>query len=104
MGDTRGVDFDRASMADSLSRLSGYEVGHGILILLKSNAARLIISFRYCIKELLTHLYHDAAKNMVFEFTNTRISNYTLGDTYLPLKTLLQKNPDINLDISIPTT
>ena len=49
MGDTRGVDFDRTSMADSLSRLSGYEVGHGILILLESNAARLTISFSCCI-------------------------------------------------------
>lgn len=104
MGDTRGVDFDRQNMADILSTLSGYEELHGILILLKSNAARLTITFSYCIKELLTHLHHNAAKNMAFGFTNTRISNYTPGDTYGPLKALLSKHPDIGLELSTPTT
>lgn len=104
MGDTRGVDFDRQNMADILSTLSGYEELHGILILLKSNAARLTITFSYCIKELLTHLHHNAARNMAFGFTNTRISNYTPGDTYGPLKALLSKHPDIGLELSTPTT
>ncbi|MCJ1266324.1 hypothetical protein MMC22_006207 [Lobaria immixta] len=104
MGDTRGVDYDRQNMADILSTLSGYDELHGILILLKSNAARLTISFRYCIKELLTHLHHNAAKNMAFGFTNTRISNYMPGDTYGPLKTLLRQHPDIGLELSTPTT
>ncbi|KAL9001478.1 MAG: hypothetical protein Q9169_000053 [Polycauliona sp. 2 TL-2023] len=84
IGDTRGVDFDRQNMADILSTLSSYDESHGILILLKSNAARLTITFSYCIKELLTHLHHNAPKNMAFGFTNTRISNYTPGDTYGP--------------------
>ncbi|CAG8959796.1 hypothetical protein HYFRA_00001704 [Hymenoscyphus fraxineus] len=104
MGDTRGVDFDRKNMADILSTLSGYDELHGILILLKSNSARLTISFSYCIKELLTHLHHNAAKNMAFGFTNTRISNYTPGDTYGPLKALLQQRPDMGLSLSTPTT
>ena len=104
MGDTRGVDFDRQNMADILSTLSGYDELHGILILLKSNAARLTVTFSYCIKELLTHLHHNAAKNMAFGFTNTRISNYTPGDTYGPLKALLHQHPDIGLDLSTPTT
>ncbi|KAL8694795.1 MAG: hypothetical protein Q9218_000641 [Villophora microphyllina] len=104
MGDTRGVDFDRQNMADILSTLSSYEELHGILILLKSNAARLTITFSYCIKELLTHLHHNAAKNMAFGFTNTRISNYTPGDTYRPLKALLHQHPDIGLELSMPTT
>ncbi|KAL8673300.1 MAG: hypothetical protein Q9168_002262 [Polycauliona sp. 1 TL-2023] len=104
MGDTRGVDFDRQNMADILSTLSSYDELHGILILLKSNAARLTITFSYCIKELLTHLHHNAAKNMAFGFTNTRISNYTPGDTYGPLKALLQQHPDIGLGLSTPTT
>ena len=80
MGDTRGVDYDRQNMADILSTLSSYDDLHGILILLKSNAARLTISFSYCIKELLTHLHHNAARNIAFGFTNTRISNYTPGE------------------------
>ena len=104
MGDTRGPEFDRTNMADILSTLRGYDKVHGILILLKSNASRLTILFRYCIKEILTQLHQDAAKNMAFGFTNTRISNYTPGDTYLPLKMELQKNPGIGLDLSIPTT
>ena len=104
MGDVRGVEFDRQNMADILSTLSGYEELHGILILLKSNSARLTISFRYCIKELLTHLHHNAAKNMAFGFTNTRISNYTPGDAYGPLNTLLSQHPDMGLELSTPTT
>jgi GTPase SAR1 family protein len=104
MGDTRGVDFDRQNMADILSTLSGYDELHGILILLKSNAARLTITFSYCVKELLTHLHHNASKNMAFGFTNTRISNYTPGDTYGPLKALLFQHPDIGLELKTPTT
>ena len=104
MGDTRGVDADKQNMADILSTLSGYEELHGILILLKSNSARLTISFSYCIKELLTHLHQNAARNMAFGFTNTRISNYTPGDTYGPLTSLLAQHPDMGLTLSTPTT
>ncbi|TKA78719.1 hypothetical protein B0A55_04535 [Friedmanniomyces simplex] len=104
IGDSRGVDADRQNMADILSTLSGYDTVHGILILLKSNNARLTVTFRYCIKELLTHLHHNAAANMAFGFTNTRISNYTPGDTYGPLKALLDQHPDVGLELVTPTT
>lgn len=104
IGDSRGVDADRQNMSDILSTLNGYESVHGILILLKSNNARLTITFRYCIKELLTHLHHNAAANMAFGFTNTRISNYTPGDTYLPLKKLLGQHQDVGLLLETPTT
>lgn len=104
IGDSRGVDYDRKNMADILSTISGYDMIHGILILLKSNNARLTITFRYCIKELLTHLHHNAAKNMAFGFTNTRISNYTPGDTYGPLKSLLGQHPDMGLKLETPST
>ena len=104
IGDSRGVDYDRQNMADILSTISGYDMIHGILILLKSNNARLTITFRYCIKELLTHLHHNAAANMAFGFTNTRISNYTPGDTYGPLKNLLNQHPDVGLKLETPTT
>ncbi|KAK5687475.1 hypothetical protein LTS10_001613 [Elasticomyces elasticus] len=104
IGDSRGVDVDRQNMADILSTLSGYDTVHGILILLKSNNARLTITFRYCIKELLTHLHHNAAANMAFGFTNTRISNYTPGDTYGPLKALLEQHPNDGLCLTTPTT
>lgn len=89
IGDTRGIRYDRKNMADILSTLSTYDELHGVLILLKSNSARLTVTFSFCITELLTHLHRNAAKNMVFGFTNTRISNYTPGDTFGPLETTL---------------
>jgi predicted GTPase len=104
IGDTRGTAFDKKNMSDILSTISSYDELHGILILLKSNAARLTITFQYCVKELLVHLHHSAAQNMVFGFTNTRISNYTPGDTFSPLKRLLSENDDVGLSLSINTT
>jgi hypothetical protein len=104
IGDLRGPDQDRQNMADILSTLSGYDIVHGILILLKSNNARLTITFRYCVKELFTHLHQDAAATMAFGLTNTRISNYTPGDTYGPLKALLEQHPDVGLRLATPTT
>ncbi|KAF2233614.1 hypothetical protein EV356DRAFT_533617 [Viridothelium virens] len=104
MGDTRGVDTDRQNMADVLSTLSSYEELHGILVLLKSNASRLTITFRYCVEELLTHLHQKAARNIAFGFTNTRISNYTPGDTYEPLNKLLHERPGLGLNLSMSTT
>ncbi|KAK5740821.1 hypothetical protein LTR17_004411 [Elasticomyces elasticus] len=104
IGDSRGVDVDRQNISDILSTLSGYDTVNGILILLKSNNARMSITFRYCLKELLTHLHQNAAANMAFGFTNTRISNYTPGDTYGPLKALLQQHPNDGLCLTTPTT
>jgi GTPase SAR1 family protein len=103
IGDKRGLEYDRKNMADILSTLSSYEL-HGVLILLKSNNARLTVAFSFCVKELLTHLHRNAAKNMVFGFTNARISNYTPGDTFGPLETLLNDHPDVGLSLSTPTT
>ncbi|KAH7333253.1 hypothetical protein BKA65DRAFT_41978 [Rhexocercosporidium sp. MPI-PUGE-AT-0058] len=104
IGDTRGIAYDRKNMADILQTLSNYDELHGILILLKSNSARLTISFIYCLKELLKHLHRSASGNMVFGFTNTRISNYTPGDTYGPLKALLADHPDVGLSLTTHTT
>ncbi|KAH0561969.1 hypothetical protein GP486_003320 [Trichoglossum hirsutum] len=103
IGDTRGIAYDRKNMADILRTLSSYDELHGILILLKSNCARLTIGFIYCLKELLKHLHRSAAKNMVFGFTNTRIANYTPGDTYGPLKKLLSEHSDVGLSLNAHT-
>ncbi|KAF8461508.1 hypothetical protein BDZ91DRAFT_829666 [Kalaharituber pfeilii] len=99
IGDTRGASQDAENMADILSVLSKYEKIHGILILLKPNNARLTLMFRFCIKELLTHLHRDATRNMVFGFTNTRGSNYKPGDTFEPLKNELACNPDVHIGL-----
>jgi GTPase SAR1 family protein len=103
IGDTRGTSHDKKNMADLLSTLSGYENLHGILILLKSNNSRLTITFNFCMKELLTHLHRSAAVNMAFGFTNTRISNYTPGDTFGPLSALLADHSDIGLSLTSKT-
>jgi GTPase SAR1 family protein len=103
IGDTRGISYDKKNMADLLSTLSGYENLHGILVLLKSNSARLTVSFNFCMKELLTHLHRSAAANMAFGFTNTRITNYTPGDTFGPLSTLLVDHADIGLSLTSKT-
>lgn len=100
IGDTRGVEKDKENMADILGKLKYFPKLHGILILLKPNDSRLTVMFRFCVKELLTHLHRDAARNMVFGFTNTRISNYTPGDTFKPLQRLLQEHDNVGLVLS----
>jgi GTPase SAR1 family protein len=100
IGDTRGLEFDRKNMSDIIETLGSYDDLHGVLILLKSNSARLTPSFSFCIKELLRNLHRDAARNMAFGFTNTRISNYTPGDTLGPLEQLLDEHPDVGLSTS----
>ncbi|KAI5787306.1 hypothetical protein EDC01DRAFT_661363 [Geopyxis carbonaria] len=99
IGDTRGVEQDRKNMADILTVLRSYENLHGILILLKPNNSRLTVTFKFCVKELLTHLHRSAANNMVFGFTNTRGSNYQPGDTFRPLETLLNEYKDVDLGL-----
>ncbi|RVX67190.1 hypothetical protein B0A52_08624 [Exophiala mesophila] len=99
IGDTRGVEQDRRNMADVLSVLRNYKELHGILVLLKPNNSRLNVMFKFCIKELLTHLHRNAAQNMVFGFTNTRGSNYNPGDTFKPLEALLSEYEDVNLGL-----
>lgn len=100
IGDTRGLEYDRKNMSDIIDTLGSYDELHGVLILLKSNSARLTPTFSFCIKELLRNLHRDAARNMAFGFTNTRISNYTPGDTLGPLEQLLEEHPDVGLSTS----
>jgi hypothetical protein len=100
IGDTRGVEKDKENMANILGMLGNFDKLHGILFLLKSNNARLNLMFRFVMEELLTHLHRDAALNMVFGFTNTRISNYMPGDTYGPLQKLLKKHERVQITLS----
>jgi ribosome biogenesis GTPase A len=100
IGDTSGIDQDKANFENILNTLSNHKELHGICILLKPNNARLSVVFRYCIKELLTYLHRDASKNIMFCFTNSRGTFYRPGDTMPVLKTLLKSN----LDVEIPIT
>ncbi|KAI8681042.1 G domain-containing protein [Fusarium keratoplasticum] len=99
IGDTRGVDQDNFNMNNILTVLRTYNNLHGVLILLKPNAARLTVMFRFCIKQLLAHLHRNAANNIVFGFTNTRGSNYKPGDTFKPLNALLSEYKDVNMGL-----
>ncbi|KAF5970479.1 P-loop containing protein [Fusarium bulbicola] len=99
IGDTRGVDQDNSNMNDILTVLRTYNNLHGVLILFKPNAARLTVMFRFCIKQLLTHLHRNAASNIMFGFTNTRGSNYMPGDTFKPLKALLSEYKEVDIGL-----
>ncbi|KAK3399956.1 hypothetical protein B0T20DRAFT_373090 [Sordaria brevicollis] len=99
IGDTRGLEQDNRNMADILRVLRTYKKLHGILILLKPNASRLTVMFRFCIKQLLTQLHRNAATNIVFGFTNTRGSNYKPGDTFKPLEALLSNYTTVKLGL-----
>jgi len=99
IGDTRGAAQDTKNIAVILSVISNYEKIHGIVVLLKPNNSCLTLIFRFCIKDLLTHLHRDAARNMVFGFTNTRGSNYKPGDTFVPLKNELARNTDVDIGL-----
>jgi hypothetical protein len=95
IGNVRGPEQDRKNLANILSVLRNYKDLHGIVMLLKPNNARLNVMFKFCVKELLGQLHRSAGRNMVFGFTNTRASNYQPGDTYQPLKTLLNEYSDV---------
>lgn len=96
IGDTRGVEQDIAGI---LSTLASFETLNGILILLKPNSARLTLVFKFCITELLTHLHRDASRNIVFGFTNTRITNYMPGDAFKPLQSLMNKYQQVKMTL-----
>ena len=64
---------------------------HAILILLEPNKARLDLTFRYCINELLTHFHASAARNILFCFTKARQTFYCPGESLNCLRTHLDK-------------
>lgn len=100
VGDVRGVEADRKNLDNILQTLSRISSLNGIIILLKPNASRLTLTFRFCIQELLTYLHRDAARNIMWGFTNTRQSNYMPGDSYKPLERLLEQHRSLGLNLT----
>ncbi|EWZ30628.1 hypothetical protein FOZG_16101 [Fusarium oxysporum Fo47] len=101
IGDTRGIDQDQKNVKDILETLESVDKLNTILFLMKPNSARLTATFDFCLTELLSHLHKDTNKNIVFGFTNSRSTNYMLGDTREPLEALLKKrNTNIQLGLS----
>lgn len=91
IGDTRGESIDFQNFENILEHLKYYTFLHGVLILLKPNQARLTMSFRYCVKELLKRLSKDARHNIMFVFTNARSTFYQPGDTFPALRCMLDQ-------------
>jgi len=89
IGDTRGLEQDAKNFEHILAFISQYKYLNGICILLKPNEERLNILFRFCIKELLTHLHISARENIMFVFTNSRSTFYAPGATAPQLRILL---------------
>ena len=86
-----------------LSTLMSFDKLRGILILLNSNHPHLTVSLRCCVEGLLAPLDRCAVRNVVLGFTNPRHSNYTLGDTFIPLQTLFEEYADVGLSLSRQT-
>lgn len=108
IGDVRGIDQDKINLSNILRFLGNFERIHGICFLLKSNEARLSISFRYCLGELLKRLDKSAQNSIAFCFTNSRGTFYRPGETKIVLSELLkqirQKTSGISLDITNSNT
>uniref|UniRef100_A0AC34GTH8 G domain-containing protein n=1 Tax=Panagrolaimus sp. ES5 TaxID=591445 RepID=A0AC34GTH8_9BILA len=89
IGDVRGIEQDKENTRKILNAIAPYKHLHAICFLFKSNEARMTLSFRYCISELLLQLHRDAVHNIVFFFTNSRGTFYKPGDTIVPLQAFL---------------
>jgi GTP-binding protein EngB required for normal cell division len=99
IGDTRGVDVDETNFKNILQFLNHFEDLHGICLLLKPNDARSTVAFRFCIKELMSHLHKSVIDNMFFCFTNSRGTLYKPGETLPNLQNLLaSENIPINAE------
>ncbi|KAI1729612.1 hypothetical protein DdX_01865 [Ditylenchus destructor] len=107
IGDTDGLTKDSANFKAILNYIANLKELHGICILMTPNSTRLTPAFKYCINELLTYLHRDAAKNIVFVFTNARSTNYRSAGTLPLLKEMLggiAKNRGVNIKVDKNTT
>ena len=104
IGDTRGIDIDRSNMDHLLAFIGQYKYLHAICILMKPNNSRLTVNFEFCIKQLLCQLQKEAAKNIIFVFTNARSTFYKPGETLRPLRTVLEnvekKPPHAHIELN----
>jgi GTPase SAR1 family protein len=104
IGDVRGLAQDKENCDHILSYLSNYEYLNGICILFKPNNERLTINFRFCFKEILTHLHINAKDNLMFIFTNGRATFYRPGTTVRLIRQLIEElNQTWNVEIPFNT-
>lgn len=99
IGSTQGLQQDKENVEGILQTLKSVDKISTILFLINPNLSRLGQVFNFCITELLSHLHKETNQNIVFGFTNSRSTNYSLGDTGIPLQKLLKdKKTDIAVD------
>lgn len=89
IGDTRGLNQDKENVDEIMDFIAKFDHIHAICVVMKSNQTRLTDTFSYCLMEILSRVHESAAKNVLFLFTYARASMYSVGDTYGPLKKLL---------------
>ena len=100
IGDTRGYDRDKKNMQNILKHISHLESLHGIVVLLKSNNARLSTAFQFCIQEIMTALHIDARHITVLCLTNSRETMFSPEETLTTLNILMKQIAvDINTSI-----
>ncbi|CAF3573850.1 unnamed protein product [Rotaria sp. Silwood1] len=83
IGQLKGLTQDVKDCDHILAYVNQYEHLNSICILLKPNHERLTINFRFCFKEILTHLHINAKDNLMFIFTNGRGTFYRPDHTFI---------------------
>lgn len=102
IGDTRGMEYDERNTENLLTFIGELEYLSCICVLLKPNNSRLSVLFNYCLKHILLRLNKEVRPNIVFLFTNARSSFYTPGDTYAPLRVILDEIQKDEIENKIP--
>ena len=92
MGDTRGLDQDDRNMEHILSFINNLPHLNAICILLKPNESRLNVVFRSYFSRLVGFLGEHVRDNIVFCFTNTRLTFSASGNIGSLLKKMLQSH------------
>ncbi|GJQ65231.1 hypothetical protein Trydic_g7361 [Trypoxylus dichotomus] len=102
IGDTRGMQYDEWNTEKLLTFISELDYLNAICVMLKPNNSRFSVLFDYCMKQILLRLDKKVKNNIVFLFTNARSSFYTPGDTFVPLRHMLQQVEVGSLKTKIP--
>ena len=100
VGDTRGIEKDQENFDNVIEHIKQLDEIHAIVILLKPNESKLNLMFRFCIRELLSHLHVSALDNIMFGFTNSRCTFYHPGDTLPALEKLLDSTSEHHVPIT----
>lgn len=98
IGDAWSLQQDKDNVQGILQALKSVENISTILFLMKPDLSRFGQIFNFGMTELLSHLHKETSQNIVFGFTNSRRTNYSLGDTGISLQKFLK---DKRIDIAV---